>query len=142
MPQSRTTWAPSATNLRAVARPIVITYRPKADAGWLAHPPPRAARPVRNAAGGEHHRPFVGQVALARHADSSSGEILHLRAMIDVTDTARAYLHREDDPKLCLAAHHPRVGLCCFYERILLDHRPDTGQLGEAQRIFRVGRRS
>ena len=84
----------------------------------------------------------TGQVALARHADSSSGEILHLRAMIDVTDTARAYLHREDDPKLCVAAHHPRVGLCCFYERILLDHRPDTGQLGEAQRIFRVGRRS
>jgi hypothetical protein len=98
--------------------------------------------PVRNAAGGGHPSPFVGRVSCAHHADSSSDEILHLRAMIEVTDTARAYLHREDDPKLCLAAHHPRVGLRCFYERILLDHRPDTGQLGEAQRIFRVGRRS
>ena len=32
---------------------------------------------VRNVAGGEHHGPFVGLVALGRHADSSSSEVLH-----------------------------------------------------------------
>jgi hypothetical protein len=42
------------------------------------------AQPARNAAGGEHHGPFVGSVALRRHADGSSSEILHLPAMIDV----------------------------------------------------------
>jgi hypothetical protein len=45
-------------------------------------------------------------------------------------------LHREDNPKLCFAAHHSGVGLSCLHERILLNHRPYTGQLGEAQRIF------
>jgi hypothetical protein len=45
---------------------------------------PSAAQSVRNAAGGEHHGPFVGPVALRRHADGSSSEIVHLLAMIDV----------------------------------------------------------
>ena len=38
-----------------------------------------------NAAGGEHRGPFVNPVALRRHADGSSSEILHLSAMIDVS---------------------------------------------------------
>src|SRR6266480_7667232 len=42
------------------------------------------AEPVRYAAGGEHHGPFVGSVAFGRDADRSSSEILHLPAIIDV----------------------------------------------------------
>src|SRR5262249_31539055 len=50
------------------------------------------AEPVRNAASGEHHTPFVGLVALARHADSSSTEILHPPAIIAVSDALAARL--------------------------------------------------
>ena len=40
------------------------------------------AEPMGNAAGCEHRGPFVNPVAVGRHTDRSSSEILHLPAMI------------------------------------------------------------
>src|SRR5262245_3438978 len=50
------------------------------------------AEPVRYAAGGEHHGPFVGPVTLGRHTDRSSSEIVHLPAMIEVAPMHSATL--------------------------------------------------
>jgi hypothetical protein len=41
-----------------------------------------------------------------------------------------------------LAAHHSRVSLGGFFERIDFDHGTHTGEFGEVQRVFGVGRRS
>src|ERR1044071_5429408 len=50
--------------------------------------------------------------------------------------------HGQYDTELSLAAHHPRIGLVRFFERIGLDHGAHVGQLGKAQRVLGIGRRS
>ena len=47
------------------------------------------AKPVGNAAGGAHDGPFAGPMALDRHADGGSNEIVHLQVMIDAAPRRR-----------------------------------------------------
>jgi hypothetical protein len=61
------------------------------------------AQPIRDVAGRQHHGPFVGPVALRRHADGSSSEIVHLLAMIDVADMrAMIEVDTEQPRVLCM----------------------------------------
>ena len=53
-----------------------------------------------------------------------------------------AQLHRQNDAKLRLPAHHLRVGFIHSRQRILFDHGAHAGQFGEAQRILGIGRDS
>jgi hypothetical protein len=39
--------------------------------------------------------------------------------------------HGQNDPKLCLAAQHSRIGLGHFFERIGFNHGAHSGLLGE-----------
>ena len=48
--------------------------------------------------------------------------------------------HRQDDAELRVAAHHSRVSLGRFFERIGFNHGTHAGQFGEAQRVFGIGR--
>jgi hypothetical protein len=41
-------------------------------------------------------------------------------------------LHRQNHAELCIAAHHSRVSLCRFCERVFFDHRTYPAQLREA----------
>src|SRR5208282_2151664 len=50
--------------------------------------------------------------------------------------------HRENDAKLCLAAHHARVSFGRFFERVCLDHGTHAAQFGETQCVLGVGCRS
>ena len=50
--------------------------------------------------------------------------------------------HRQNDAKLCLAAHHARVSLARFFERICFNHRTHAGQFGEVQCVLGIGWRS
>src|SRR6266581_376150 len=50
--------------------------------------------------------------------------------------------HRQNDAELCVAAHHSRVALGRFFERVGFDHRTHAGQLGESKRVLGICRRS
>ena len=47
--------------------------------------------------------------------------------------------HRQNDAELCLPAHHSRVSLACFFERICFNHGTHAGEFGEPQCVFGIG---
>ena len=74
------------------------------------------------------------------------------RAGLSVEDGEPVYLYRAIKSRVfaifhivrttrncCFAAHHARVSLAGFFERIGFDHRPHAGQFGEAQCVLGIG---
>jgi hypothetical protein len=53
----------------------------------------------------------------------------------------RSVSHRQNDAELCVAAHHPRVGLARSFERKRFDHGPQAGEFGAARCVLGIARR-
>ena len=59
--------------------------------------------------------------------------------LTELLERSLATSHRQNDAELCLAAHHARVSLGRFFERIGFNHGTHAGQFGEAQRVLGIG---
>src|SRR5262249_6220185 len=58
------------------------------------------------------------------------------------SERVAGHLHRQHHAELRAAAQHALIRLRRLLERILLDHRAHARELGEAQRVLRIGRRA
>jgi hypothetical protein len=66
------------------------------------------------------------------------GKRKYLVRFIVFRGSAEPTLHGQDDAEFRLAAHHARVSLGRFFQRIGFNHGAHAGELGEVQSIFGV----
>jgi len=46
--------------------------------------------------------------------------------------------HCQNDAELCIAAHHSRISLCCFFERLCFNHGTHASEFGESQSVLGI----